>query len=66
MPVGSRPSAVTTSHGVRHLRVAYLAWMMQGLWELGYADQAQQRQAELLALAQQLGLLPIGALDFSC
>jgi predicted ATPase len=38
--------------------VAYLAWMMQGLWELGYATQAQQRNAELLAQAQQLGHPP--------
>src|SRR5262245_60056805 len=52
------PPAATTFHGVRHLRVAYLAWMMQALWELGYADQAQQRHAELLALAQQLGHPP--------
>jgi hypothetical protein len=29
--------------------------MMQVLWELGYVDQARQRSAEALALAQQLG-----------
>src|SRR5262249_30867392 len=52
------PPAATTFHGVRHLRVTYLAWMVQGLWELGYAAQAQQRHAELLALAQQLGHPP--------
>ena len=28
---------------------------MQGLWALGYAEQAQQRRAEALALAQQCG-----------
>jgi predicted ATPase len=32
--------------------------MMQVLWELGYAAQAQQRHAELLAQAQQLGHPP--------
>jgi predicted ATPase len=52
------PPAATTFHGVRHLRVTYLAWMMQGLWGLGYATQAQQRHAELLAQAQQLGHPP--------
>jgi predicted ATPase len=35
--------------------VAYLAYLMQGLWVLGYAEQAQQRCAEALALAQQGG-----------
>jgi predicted ATPase len=52
------PPAVTTFHGVRHLRVTYLAWMMQVLWELGYAAQARQRHAEMLAQAQQLGHPP--------
>jgi predicted ATPase/DNA-binding winged helix-turn-helix (wHTH) protein len=46
--------SVSTFHGEHHLRVTYLAWMMQVLWELGSADQAQQRSAEALALAQQL------------
>jgi hypothetical protein len=32
--------------------------MMFALWGLGYADQAQQRCQEALALAQQLGHLP--------
>jgi predicted ATPase len=36
-------------------RVTHLGWMMQLLWELGYADQAQQWSAEALALAQQSG-----------
>jgi predicted ATPase len=52
------PPIATTFHGMRHLRVAYLAWMMQGLWELGYAAQAQQRHVELLSLARQLGHPP--------
>jgi hypothetical protein len=29
--------------------------MMQLLWALGYAEQAEQRSAEALALAQQSG-----------
>jgi predicted ATPase/DNA-binding winged helix-turn-helix (wHTH) protein len=52
------PPVATTFHRVRHLSVAYLAWLMQALWELGYAAQAQQRHTELLALAQQLGHPP--------
>jgi DNA-binding winged helix-turn-helix (wHTH) protein len=40
-----------TFHGGHHLRITYLAWLMQALWILGYADQAQQRSAEALALA---------------
>jgi predicted ATPase len=36
-------------------RVTCLAFLMQGLWALGYAEQAQQRRAEALALAQQCG-----------
>ena len=36
-------------------RGTYLAFLMQGLWALGYAEQAQQRHAEALALAQQCG-----------
>ena len=41
------PPTATTFHGVRHLRVTYLAWMMQVLWELGYTAKAQQRHAEM-------------------
>ena len=33
--------------------------MMQILWELGYTDQAQQRSAEALALAQQSEIPPV-------
>ena len=49
------PSAPTFHGGHSYLRVTHLGWMMQILWELGYADQAQQRSAEALALAQQSG-----------
>ena len=49
------PSAPTFHGGHSYLRVTHLGWMMQLLWELGYTDQAQQRSAEALALAQQSG-----------
>jgi predicted ATPase len=49
----SPPSAPTFHSGHHYLRVTHLGWMMQILWELGYADQAQQRSAAALALAQQ-------------
>jgi predicted ATPase len=49
-----RPFAPTFDGG-HYLRVTHLAWLMQVLWELGSADQAQQRSAEALALAQQFG-----------
>ena len=48
------PPATPPFHGWHtYLRVTHLAWLMLVLWELGYADQAQQRRAEALALAQQ-------------
>ena len=50
------PPAAPTFHGGQYyLRVTHLGWMMQLLWELGYTEQAQQRRAEALALAQQSG-----------
>jgi predicted ATPase len=49
------PAAPTFHGGHAYLRVTHLGWMMQLLWELGYADHAQQRSAEALALAQQIG-----------
>jgi predicted ATPase len=48
-----QPSA-PTYHGGHHLRVTQLVLMAQLLWELGYAEQAEQRSEEALALAQQL------------
>jgi predicted ATPase/DNA-binding winged helix-turn-helix (wHTH) protein len=39
-------------------RVMTRAWLAPALWELGYADQAQQRSQEALALAQQVGHTP--------
>ena len=35
--------------------IYHYAWFMRVLWGLGYADQAQQRCQEVLALAQQVG-----------
>ena len=49
------PSSPTFHGGHYYLRVTHLGWMMQLLWELGYTDQSQQRSAEALALAQQIG-----------
>jgi predicted ATPase len=51
----TQPPATPTSHSGHQLRVSYLAWMMQVLWELGYADQARQCSEEALALTQQNG-----------
>jgi predicted ATPase len=50
-----QPSVPTLQAEDCYRRVAYLAYLMQGLWALGYAEQAQQRRAEALALAQQCG-----------
>jgi len=47
------PAAPTFRGGHAYLRVTHLGWMMQLLWELGYAEQAQQRSAAAMALAQQ-------------
>jgi predicted ATPase len=52
------PSVPTFQGGQYYLRIVHLTWMMQVLWGLGYADQAQQRSAETLVLAQQLGAPP--------
>jgi predicted ATPase len=49
------PTATPFNSGQHYFRVTHLAWMVQLLWKLGYADQAQQRSAEALALAQQSG-----------
>src|SRR5687768_5879181 len=35
--------------------VTSLTWLTLTLWALGYADQAQQRSQEALALARQVG-----------
>ena len=39
-------------------RVIILALLTQALWALGYADQAQARSQEAVALAQQIGHIP--------
>jgi hypothetical protein len=53
-----QPSAPLFPGGSEALSVIYLPWLMQVLWTLGYTDQAQQRSAEALALAQQCGEPP--------
>jgi len=45
-----------------HPRITSYAWILRPLWQLGYADQAQQRCQEALALAQQLSHTPTLAL----
>jgi predicted ATPase/DNA-binding winged helix-turn-helix (wHTH) protein len=52
---GPQPSAPTFPAEDCYRRGSHLAFLMQGLWALGYAEQAQQRRAEALALAQQCG-----------
>jgi len=44
--------------GGYHPRIAGLTWILRPLWGLGYADQAQQRCQEALALARQLEHTP--------
>ena len=39
-------------------RIASLAWLVRALWVIGYADQAQQRSQEALALARHVGHTP--------
>jgi adenylate cyclase len=55
-------SSVPLFAGRLHPRVTSYAWILRPLWQLGYADQAQQRCQEALALAQQLGHTPTLAL----
>ena len=39
-------------------RITSLVWLVRALWVLGYADQAQQRSQEALALARHVGHTP--------
>jgi predicted ATPase len=48
--------------GRLHPRITSYAWILRPLWELGYADQAQQQCQEALAMAQELGQAPSLAL----
>jgi hypothetical protein len=50
-----QPSAPTLRAEGSYRRGSNLSFLMQGLWALGYAEQAQQRWVEVLALAQQRG-----------
>jgi predicted ATPase len=56
------PSSSLLFAGRLHPRITSYAWILRPLWQLGYADQAQQRCQEALALAQQLGHTPSLAL----
>ena len=55
-------SAATYFPGRLHPRIINYAWLLRPLWALGYADQAQRRCQEALALAQQFGHTPSLAL----
>jgi predicted ATPase len=55
-------STSTLLAGRLHPRVTSYAWLLRPLWVLGYADQAQRRCQEALALAQHLGHTPSLAL----
>lgn len=46
--------STTSLRGGQEPKVTALAWLVQPLWALGYADQAQQRGQEALALARQM------------
>jgi predicted ATPase len=60
-PDADQPSTHILAGGI-HSRIESYAWTLRLLWVLGYADQAQQRSQEVLALAQQLGHTPSLAL----
>jgi predicted ATPase len=55
-------STSTLLAGRLHPRVTSYAWLLRPLWALGYADQAQRRCQEVLALGQHLGHTPSLAL----
>ena len=50
--------ATTPLLGGQEPRVTALAWLVQPLWALGYADLARQRGQEALALARQVAHTP--------
>jgi predicted ATPase len=56
-PDAELPSTHILAGGI-HSRIESYAWILRLLCVLGYADQAQQRSQEVLALAQQLGHPP--------
>lgn len=52
--LGDTPQPSSTFfHGVYDQRMNTLCYLALVLWELGYADQAQQRSQEALAVAQE-------------
>jgi predicted ATPase len=56
------PSSPLRFAGGLHPTITSYAWILRPLWQLGYADQAQQRCQEAVALAQHLGHTPSLAL----
>ena len=49
----AQPPSTSIFAGGLYPGVASLVWLVRALWLLGYADQAQQRSQEALALARQ-------------
>ena len=56
------PSSPLRFAGGLHPKITSYAWILRPLWQLGYADQAQQQCQEAVALAQHLGHTPSLAL----
>ena len=54
----SVPSSAPLLHGGMVSEVPLRTWLARVLWALGYADQAQQRSQEAVALAQQMQHTP--------
>jgi predicted ATPase len=52
-----QPSTPIFAAGL-HPRVASLVWLGRAMWMLGYADQAQQRSKDAVALAQRMEHTP--------
>jgi predicted ATPase len=57
LSAAEEPSTPLFAAGL-HPRIASFVWLVRALWVLGYADQAQQRSRETLALALQAGHTP--------
>jgi predicted ATPase len=57
LSAAQQPATSISAAGL-HPRIASLVWLARALWLLGYADQAQQRSQEALALARHIGHTP--------
>jgi predicted ATPase len=57
LSAGPQPATALSAAGL-HPQIESLAKLMRVLWLLGYADQAQRRSQEALALAQHVGHTP--------